>query len=103
MDRVRGILLLLALLGGHLVGCSSSRKEYLLPKIGPDAEGKSAPTRRDDPDCVADSKNLVFRREACPRVGEIPESDKVLYESVYAALNLGYSPCKECRPLQGLR
>lgn len=101
MFRVHVILLIGALFGGLFLGCSSSRKEYYLPAIHPEEDEKTVRPKADDPDCVVDTKNLVFHREGCPKLGELPEADKAHYESVYAPLNRGYSPCAVCQPLRG--
>lgn len=44
------------------------------------------------------SKQFVFHRSNCPHVKSILEKHKIIFKTRDEALDLGYSPCRTCKP-----
>lgn len=44
------------------------------------------------------SKQFVFHRPNCPNAKRILEKNKMIFKTRDEALDLGYSPCRECKP-----
>ncbi len=47
---------------------------------------------------VGNKRSFVFHRPTCPLVGKIPEKNRIIFRSRTDPIQIGYVPCKTCKP-----
>jgi len=57
-------------------------------------EGK----KESEPYYVGNKRSYVFHRPNCPLVAKIPEKSRIIFRSRADPIQIGYVPCKRCKP-----
>jgi micrococcal nuclease len=47
---------------------------------------------------TGNKRTYVFHRPACPLAGKIPEKNRIIFRNRTDPIQIGYMPCKKCRP-----
>jgi micrococcal nuclease len=47
---------------------------------------------------LGNKRSYVFHRPSCPLVGKIPEKNRIIFRSRTDPIQIGYVPCKKCKP-----
>jgi hypothetical protein len=50
---------------------------------------------------VGDSRSRLFHRPGCKAAADVPEESRTEFKTHYDALNFGYEPCPDCKPIRG--
>jgi micrococcal nuclease len=47
---------------------------------------------------LGNKRTFAFHRPSCPQVAKIPEKNKIIFRNRTDPIQIGYVPCKKCRP-----
>lgn len=69
-------------------------KEASARCVGLWQEGKA----ESEPYYVGSKRSYVFHKPTCPLAGKIPEKNRIIFRNRTDPIQIGYMPCKKCRP-----